>query len=135
MRISLNHLRRYCPALPASPVEVRQLMDDVGLEVKRMEDNGDDPAVVLEFLANRGDHRCYAGVAREIAARLKGALLLPPVLTLTAGESPVRLRIETDLCLLYTATLFEVNPEAGTRGGRVCRTRSCIRCSRPRCSR
>lgn len=114
MRISLNHLRRYCPALPASPVEVRQLMDDVGLEVKRMEDDGDDPAVVLEFLANRGDHRCYAGIAREIAARLKGPLLLPPVLTLTAGESPVRLRIETDLCLLYTATLIEVEPEAGS---------------------
>jgi len=114
MRISLNHLRRYCPALPASPVEVRNLMDDVGLEVKRMEDEGDDPAVVLEFLANRGDHRCYAGVAREIAARLKGKLLLPPVLPLTAGESPVRLRIESELCLLYTATLIEAGPEGGT---------------------
>jgi phenylalanyl-tRNA synthetase beta chain len=112
MRISLNHLRRYCPALPAGPVEVRQLMDDVGLEVKRMEE-GEDPAVVIEFLANRGDHRSYAGIAREIAARLRGPLLLPPVLTLAAGEPPVRLRIESDLCLLYTATLIEVDPEAG----------------------
>ncbi len=116
MRISLNHLRRYCPALPADPVEARQLMDDVGLEVKRMEE-GDDPAVVIEFLANRGDHRSYAGIAREIAARLRGPMLLPPVLTLepalATGEPPVRLRIETDLCLLYTATLIEVNTEVG----------------------
>ncbi len=111
MRISLAHLRRTCPGLPDDDAAVCHLLDDVGIEVKRTEAADGDTCATLELLANRGDHRCYVGVARELVGRLGGTVVSPDVLALTTGPSPVRLRLETDLCLLYTATALEI-PDA-----------------------
>ena len=108
MRVSLNHLRQYCSRLPADPVAVRHLFDDVGIEVKRLDEEAGDAVLSLELLANRGDHRCYAGIARELVARLGGPLQLPQAVELQTGNAGLPIRLETDLCLLYTATPIEI---------------------------
>ncbi len=103
MKIAAAILERFV-ALPADcrarPRGLRDLLDDLGVEVKRQE--GD--RLTLELLANRGDHHCYEGVAREIAARLGQPLCVPPAAPLEVGPAPVPLRIETPLCLRYSLT-------------------------------
>lgn len=108
MRISIDGLRRYTD-LPADLRAVRELMEDVGLEVKRQVVTDEfGPCFTLELLANRGDHHCYAGVACEIAGRTGATIALPPFVELTVGISPLPLRNEVgDLLLGYTATLLE----------------------------
>jgi phenylalanyl-tRNA synthetase beta chain len=108
MKISAKVLERFCAGTPRDPKALRRLLDDVGVEVKRLDARDDDTLLTLELLANRGDHRCYAGVAREVAARTQAALVLPEARTLAQGEPPVPLRIESDQCLLYTATPLRV---------------------------
>ncbi len=108
MKISANVLRRFCAGTPAQAKELRKLLDDLGIEVKRLDVQGSDAHLTLELLANRGDHHCYAGVAREVAARTKTALSLPEARTLEVGAAPVPLKNETEKCLLYTATPFKV---------------------------
>jgi phenylalanyl-tRNA synthetase beta chain len=108
MKISANVLKRFCAGTPADPKVLRRLLDDLGVEVKRLDMQGADALLTLELLANRGDHHCYAGVAREIAARTKTALTLPESRTLPVGAPPLPLKIESEKCLLYTATPFRV---------------------------
>jgi phenylalanyl-tRNA synthetase beta chain len=109
MKISANVLRRFCSATPTDAKALRKLLDDVGVEVKRLEQHPGDALLTLELLANRGDHHCYAGVAREIAARTKSACSLPPARTLEVGAAPMPLRVESDKCLLYSATPLRVS--------------------------
>lgn len=107
MRIAHDVLRRFLPALPTDPRAVRDLLDDLGLEVKRTEEDGVTTVFTLELLANRGDHHCYEGVARELAARLDAELVLPAVAEIETGGDPWPVRVETPLCLQYGATLLE----------------------------
>lgn len=111
MKIVIDHLRAWVD-LP-DDAALRGLFDDVGLEVKRAGPGPHGLTFTLELLANRGDHRCYAGVARELMARLGGELRLPPWETLTPGPAPVSVRCESERCLVYTLTLLE-----GGAGGR-----------------
>lgn len=111
MKISPAVLRQYT-AIPSDLRELRDLLDDVGIEVKKLEDSEVGPVFNLELLANRGDHACYAGVAREIVGRTGGELALPeiPALALARGNDPgfpVEIRVESELCLQYTGTLME----------------------------
>jgi phenylalanyl-tRNA synthetase beta chain len=108
MKISANVLKRFCPGVPAEPKALRRLLDDLGVEVKRLDVQGADALLTLELLANRGDHHCYAGVAREVAARTKTPLTVPAGRALEVGAPPMPLRIESDKCLLYTATPLRV---------------------------
>lgn len=108
MKLSANVLKRFCAGVPAEPKALRRLLDDLGVEVKRLDVQANDALLTLELLANRGDHHCYAGVAREIAARTKTALCLPEPTPLAVGAPPVPLRVESDKCLLYTATPLRV---------------------------
>ncbi len=113
MKISAKVLRRFCAGVPAEPKALRKLLDDLGVEVKRLDVQGDDALLTLELLANRGDHHCYAGVAREVAARTRTALNTPPARALEVGTPPVPLRIESDKCLLYSATPLRVTGGLG----------------------
>ena len=106
MKLSLDHLRRYT-AFPAEPRAARELLDDVGVEVKRLDATEQGPVVTLELLANRGDHHCYAGVAREIAGRIGGALSLPAGSALEPSSAGPEVEVSSELCLVYTATLLE----------------------------
>ena len=108
MKISANVLKRFCAGTPAQPKALRRLLDDLGVEVKRLDMQGSDAWLTLELLANRGDHHCYAGVAREVAARTKTPLTLPQGLTLPVGAAPLPLKIESEKCLLYSATPLRV---------------------------
>lgn len=108
MKLSANVLKRYCAGTPAEPKALRKLLDDLGVEVKRLDSAGGDALLTLELLANRGDHHCYAGVAREVAARTQTPLIFPEAPALPVGAPAVPLRIDSDKCLLYTATPLRV---------------------------
>jgi phenylalanyl-tRNA synthetase beta chain len=110
MRISAAQLRQYCSALPTQPREVKLLFDDLGLEVKRMEIASSDVFLSIELLANRGDHYCYHGLAREVAARLGAPLVQPSVSEVEFGSPQYRpeILVESTLCPYYTLTGFEV---------------------------
>lgn len=115
MRISIDRMRAFID-LPSDPRAVRDLFDDLGLEVKR---HAVDPDVgevfTLELLANRGDHHGYEGLAREIRGRTGGSVRVPPIATLDAvhatadaGLFAIPLVNEAEERLLvYTATLLE----------------------------
>ena len=112
MKISIPVLRRFTD-LPDTELAVRDLLDDVGVEVKRADGAG---GLTVELLANRGDHYAYDGIAREISARTGGAVRTPPVAALETGPGPVALVLETEHCLVYTATLLERDPDAAGAG-------------------
>ena len=110
MKFLLEHLRTHID-LPESPREVRELLDDVGIEVKTVETTDLGTVFNVELLANRGDHYSYQGVAREIAGRTGGKLHYPKLRKLDIQQADAtRVRIESPLCLVYTVTeLFRVD--------------------------
>jgi phenylalanyl-tRNA synthetase beta chain len=104
VKFLLEHLRTYTD-LPERAHAARELLDDVGLEVKSSETTDLGTVFNVEILANRGDHYCYEGVAREVRGHTGGPLRFPPVKKLDAQPAPSdRVRIETPLCLVYTLT-------------------------------
>ena len=109
MNLSLNVLQRHIQ-LNQSPKELRHLLDDIGIEVKRMEDSGDDIVYGLELLANRGDHHCYLGIAREISGRTGNRVCGPLSRVLTLGQE-ISVQNHTELCLRYTATPMSLTGE------------------------
>ena len=104
MKINADTLRRYID-IPEDGRALRNLLDDIGIEVKRHDIASG--AFTLELLANRGDHHCYIGLAREISGRTGASTCRPDFADLSTGTPPVALRIETDLCSRYSATLLE----------------------------
>jgi phenylalanyl-tRNA synthetase beta chain len=107
MNISASVLSRFI-SLQQSGQELRMLLDDVGIEVKRFstEQQAGD-LFTLELLANRGDHHCYLGVARELSGRTGATICSPQIADLTVGECPIEVRLSSPLCGIYTATLME----------------------------
>jgi phenylalanyl-tRNA synthetase beta chain len=92
-----------CAPENASRSQLRQLLDDIGLEVKNVDVSNDKGVVfTIETLANRGDHLSAQGVAREIAAR---NLAQPKIPTLAAKLSErkagIPVRRMTDNCPRY----------------------------------
>lgn len=134
MDITYNQLGEYI-RVPATPNGLRHLLDDLGIEVKRMEDVPDnggqaDTRYVLELLANRGDHACYLGIARELSYRLKHEPVVPEMAEFAAGgqtsagqgavfqawlgstmdaQAPAAIpfEVQTPLCTRYLGGLFE----------------------------
>ncbi len=109
MKISLNHLKHYYSKLPSDSRRLRDMFDEVGLEVKRVHEEKDDAIFTLELLANRGDHMSYWGVATELAGRFGGKVTWPDISKLSQGKNKIKLKCESDLCLRYTATFLEVD--------------------------
>lgn len=104
MRFLLEHLRTHVD-MPESPREARELLDDAGIEVKSAEESAHGTIFNVELLANRGDHYCYQGIAREVSGRTGGRLRFPELRKLDARPADrSRVRIETPLCLVYTVT-------------------------------
>lgn len=100
-------------ALPEGTRALRSLMDDCGLEVKRVEEVASSPVFTLELLANRGDHHCYHGVALELNGRLGTGLARGLPEPLPIGDSPIAIRIDSERCLLYSATVLEKRRDGG----------------------
>ena len=109
MNLSLNVLQRHIQ-LNQTPKELRHLLDDIGIEVKRMEEVGEDIVYGLELLANRGDHHCYLGIAREISGRTGKRICGPLSRVLTVGQE-IAVQNHTELCLRYTATPMSLTGE------------------------
>jgi phenylalanyl-tRNA synthetase beta chain len=104
VKFLLEHLRAFTD-LPERPHDVRELLDDVGIEVKSSETTDLGTVFNCELLANRGDHYCYEGVAREAIGRTGAAMRYLPIKKLNAQRAtPDRVRVETPLCLIYTVT-------------------------------
>lgn len=106
MRVATDVLQRFVRT-PTETRALRNLLDDVGLEVKRVEHDGTADVFTLELLANRGDHRCYEGLARELDGRLGHGVCAPTGASLEVGATPWPVAIETPLCLRYSVTLLE----------------------------
>jgi phenylalanyl-tRNA synthetase beta chain len=104
MKILLEHLRTHID-MPSHVAEARELLDEVGIEVKSAETNDLGTVFNVELLANRGDHYCYQGIAREVRGRTAGILRYPPVKKLDVERADAtHVRIESPLCLVYTVT-------------------------------
>ncbi len=112
MHITLDVLSRFTD-LPADPCHTRILLDEVGLEVKRIDVSAPGVPITLELLANRGDHHGYVGLAREISGRTGGEVREPVVRQLEVGESPHPLDLMSERCPVYTLTLLERGSEGG----------------------
>lgn len=105
MRISINQLKKYIN-LPKNWQEIRDYMEDAGLEVKNVEVTNNDVIFSLELLANRGDHHSYIGVARELHGRTNWALLKVDYQDIPAHEDKTLASVHADSCLNYTLTEF-----------------------------
>jgi phenylalanyl-tRNA synthetase beta chain len=106
MNISSNVLRRYIE-IPSEARELRGLLDDIGVEVKRLHEQGGDMILGVELLANRGDHHCYAGIAREIGGRTGSPLCGPAFTELEVGAGGPPFTIESEFCTRYSLTLLQ----------------------------
>jgi len=114
MRVATDVLQRFIQ-VGSERAALRELLDDTGLEVKRVDNDGVADVFTLELLANRGDHRCYEGIARELDGRLGVGTRAPQGVRLDVGPSPWPLRCASALCSTYTATLLEL-PSAEAQG-------------------
>lgn len=112
MKILLEHLRTHIE-MPAATRDARELLDDVGIEVKTADTTEHGTVFNVELLANRGDHYCYEGIAREVSGRTGGQLRYPQVRRLAPEPADAtRVRIETPLCLVYTLTELTAGADA-----------------------
>jgi len=118
MKDSLNCLLTYISAqgmnLPTDWTQFQELLEDIGLEVKRVEHDADEQDIVftLELLANRGDHHCYLGLAREIHLRTSWPLLRPPSLILDVSEAAPLAQVTSEKCLAYTLSAYVIEEVA-----------------------
>jgi phenylalanyl-tRNA synthetase beta chain len=104
VKFHLEHLRTHID-MPASARDARELLDDVGIEVKSVDVSDLGTVFNCELLANRGDHYCYHGVAREVCGRTGDKLRFPKLRVLDVRPADeTRVRIESPLCLVYTVT-------------------------------
>lgn len=82
---------------------LRQLLDDVGLEVKGVEVHETRGVLfTIETLANRGDHLYTLGVARELSARLLSQVKIPSLASqLPERRTAIPVRRVTEKCSRY----------------------------------
>jgi len=104
VKFLLEQLRTHID-MPASVHDARELLDEVGIEVKSVETTELGTVFNCELLANRGDHYSYEGVAREVGGRTGGRLHYPKLRKLDVHDADAtRVKIETPHCLVYTVT-------------------------------
>jgi phenylalanyl-tRNA synthetase beta chain len=73
--------------------------------VKSVETSDVGTVFNCELLANRGDHYCYEGIAREVSGRTGGQLRYKKLHKLEVHPADAtRVKIESPMCLVYTVT-------------------------------
>lgn len=105
MKILLKKLREYIK-LPLEVGELIDLIEDVGLEVKRQEAIQSDTLINLELLANRGDHHCYEGLAREINGRIGTGVHFAETSHSLSYLEDLPVKIQTDYCMGYSVAEY-----------------------------
>jgi phenylalanyl-tRNA synthetase beta chain len=110
MKLHLSLLKKFVDIPLKETSQIVELLDDLGLEVKGYQDtDGGDVLFTLELLANRGDHHCVLGMAREIASRNLASVSQPAISSLECSRSlSMPLRINTDKCSQYIALEIEL---------------------------
>lgn len=111
MKVSFKYLLNYIN-LPNNIAELQNLMEDIGLEVKRIDFLEDDTLFTLELLANRGDHHSYVGIAREIHGRTGWNLRLPHMICAEQFRNLNLVEVKTDKCLNYVLTEIIKGPHS-----------------------
>lgn len=102
MNISLRMLERLIDLPVSDPGELRQIFDDLGLEVKDVTSRGADTVFNIETLAHRGDHLHVLGIAREFSARYLSTIKRPQLVQeLPEGKPSFSVRNDTEKCLRY----------------------------------
>eukprot|EP00210_Caulerpa_lentillifera_P009582 g9139.t1 len=114
MKITLNKLRQYVD-LPTEVGNVVNLLEDVGLEVKRQEMMECNTLLNLELLANRGDHHCYEGIAREINGRTGTGIRSAKTETFSRDLEEVPVEVLTTHCLGYSIAEFTLASVEGAQ--------------------
>lgn len=113
MKVARDVLERFT-VLPTDHRELRLLLDDIGIEVKRVDDTSGPVVFTVELLANRGDHHCYRGLAREITGRTGLPLCNVEYTDLDLDDGVWPIERHTDLVLGYTATVLVRDGAAGS---------------------
>lgn len=108
MKISINQLRNYID-LPKNTSVLIRLMEDIGLEVKKVEHVDNDHVFTLELLANRGDHHSYVGIAQEIHGRTGWAKKSVDIPSILPVASTSLADVKTESCLGYVVAEFVKN--------------------------
>lgn len=102
MKLNINLLKKFV-TVPDDQIQLRQLLDDLGLEVKDISET----IIDIETLAHRGDHLSAIGVAREIAARNFTYMFHPNLDSeLPVKKTSVDVYVNTKNCFNYS--LLEV---------------------------
>jgi phenylalanyl-tRNA synthetase beta chain len=102
MKMYLSLLKRFVE-IPDNNINniIRQL-ENLGLEVKNIELLENDTLFTIETLANRGDHLCALGIAREISAKNLSSIKTPNLSPInTDKNASVILRVNSKLCSRY----------------------------------
>lgn len=106
MKISLNILKSFIK-LDEDLNKNISLLEDVGLEVKKLDKTENDVLLTLELLTNRGDHHSYEGLAREISGRTGDIPAVMPSIDVAPHDNPDLFSIDTDSCLAYSLTKYK----------------------------
>ncbi len=102
MRLRTSSLKKFIDLPVTDSQELRHLLDDIGLEVKDIEEASTDPVYNIETLANRGDHVSVQGMARELSARFCIPLKQPELAKeLGSAKSAHTVGNVNELCLRY----------------------------------
>lgn len=103
MKLHLSVLRRIIELPETDLHKIRQMLDDLGLEVKDVSGDQNNAVFNIETLANRGDHLYALGVAREISARLLSSLNLPAsIKEFPDKQTSLPIKVLTDKCSRYS---------------------------------
>jgi phenylalanyl-tRNA synthetase beta chain len=102
MKLPLALLAKFIELPTKSISELRAIFDDLGLEVKDIENDGENAVFNIETLANRGDHLYALGIARELSARTLSTVKYPALAeTLPDRKVSLTVKNNTDKCLRY----------------------------------
>jgi phenylalanyl-tRNA synthetase beta chain len=117
MKLYLSMLKQMLDLPTAEIGEIRTHLDEAGLEVKAIETTeAKDTVFTIETLANRADHGCALGAARELSARL----LIPLRTVSIATDLPekgvsIPVRNDTALCTRYALLEMSASGEMAPR--------------------
>ena len=101
MKLHLSLLKNFIDLQSRSDTEIRQLLDDLGLEVKNIDTTKGDTVFTIETLANRGDHLYALGVARELSSRILTPIKHPSLSELTDRKPNLLIKNITPKSLRY----------------------------------
>ena len=102
MRVQLPLLEKFVSLPDTDPNSLRHLFDDLGLEVKQIDEVEGNTEFTIETLAQRSDHLSIMGVARELSARNLSAIKYPSVVPeLHDAKVSMMVGVHTEDCLRY----------------------------------